>query len=478
MKKSRLIFVFFLLLPFSGRADLVSLVRELISHNSSIYSSKAQIEKSQNEIEAFYAKMPWSFFYRGAITENKRDYLIEYLNYNAEYYINELGIEKEFIFGGKFKYRILSSNQYRYENNAAVTAGEPAQVYELLQNFNFIQDVGHNFFGRELFKEVEIREKDKLNSESSYDLELESKILEFFKTYIDVRLLKSIVVIENNALNRSKARVKAITKMVKDGLRLKVDLLEAKFRQIEYEENKKRVLVSLGTALENLSNLLHREVKEFELEPLPPFEKIFPYTLKTRGEILGNKNIKNLATQAEVLQANLEKINYGFFPTLNIEADYLSNAIEPTRASALKKAFFGTGYELKGIINLNWPLGYPEKETDRIRSRIDLNILQVEKNATLNNLKNSEKYIFFRLKNLEDALEMGKRRWELSKEVVKDYNRLYGLGRTGILESLTAEENRIFTERSYMLNLAEREKLYASLAYLWGRLKDTILTLK
>ncbi len=478
MKKSRLIFGFLLLLPLPGRANLVTLVRELISHNAAIYSSKAKIEKSQNEIEAFYAKMPWSFFYRGSITQNKRDYLIEYLNYNAEYYYNELGIEKEFIFGGKFNYRILSSNQFRYENNAAVQAGEPAQVYELLQNFNYTQDIGKNFFGRELFKEVEIREKDKLNSESSYDLELETKILEFFKTYIDVRLLKSIVVIENNALNRSKERVKAISKMVKDGLRLKVDLLEAKYDQIEYEENKKRVLVSLGTALENLSNLLHREVKEFELEPLPPFEKIFPFTLKSRGEILGNKNIKNLAAQAEVLQANLEKINYGFFPTLNIEADYLSNAIEPTRSLALSKAFFSSGYEVKGIINLKWPLGYPEKETDRIRTRIDLNILQVEKSSTLNNLKNSEKYIFFRLKNLEDALEMGKRRWELSKEIVRDYNRLYGLGRTRILESLTAEENRIFTEKSYIINFAEREKLYASLAYLWGRLKDTILTLK
>lgn len=478
MKNSGFIILFLWFFPVSGRANLVPMVRELIQNNFGIYASKAKVESSKNEIEAFYAKMPWSFFYKGSITQDKRDYLIEFINYNAEFWNNEIGIEKNFMWGGDFKYRIYTSNQYRYQTNAAVRLGEPATVFEFLQNFNYVQDLGKNFFGREEFKEVEIREKNEESSVAASDLEIESKVLEFFRGYIDVRLLKTVAFIEKRAFNRASARVKAIDKMVKDGIRLKVDLLEAKFQEVEYEENYKRALVSLGEALENISNLLHREVKEDELQPIEPFEKILPLTLKSKGEILENKNIKYLATQINVLNANLEKINYGFFPELNLEADYLTNGIEPTRTAARTKGFFGGPFEAKGIINLKWPLGFEEKETDRIRSSIELNTLQVEKNTTINNLKNSERYIFYRLKNLEEVLNLGKKRWEISKEVIKNYDRLYGLGKTGILESLTAEENRIFTERAYLVNLAQREKLYASLAFIWGRLKDTIMTLK
>lgn len=478
MKNSGFIILFLWFFPVSGRANLVPMVRELIQNNFGIYASKAKVESSKNEIEAFYAKMPWSFFYKGSITQDKRDYLIEFINYNAEFWNNEIGIEKNFMWGGDFKYRIYTSNQYRYQTNAAVRLGEPATVFEFLQNFNYVQDLGKNFFGREEFKEVEIREKNEESSVAASDLEIESKVLEFFRGYIDVRLLKTVAFIEKRAFNRASARVKAIDKMVKDGIRLKVDLLEAKFQEVEYEENYKRALVSLGEALENISNLLHREVKEDELQPIEPFEKILPLTLNSKGEILENKNIKYLATQINVLNANLEKINYGFFPELNLEADYLTNGIEPTRTAARTKGFFGGPFEAKGIINLKWPLGFEEKETDRIRSSIELNTLQVEKNTTINNLKNSERYIFYRLKNLEEVLNLGKKRWEISKEVIKNYDRLYGLGKTGILESLTAEENRIFTERAYLVNLAQREKLYASLAFIWGRLKDTIMTLK
>jgi outer membrane protein TolC len=479
VKNSRYYLIFLSLLSFSARANLVPMVRELIQNNFEIVATKAKIERSKNEIEAFYAKMPWSFFYKGSATQDKRDYLIQNINYNAEFWNNEIGIEKPFMWGGEFKYRIFTSNQYRYENNAAVKYGdEPAKVFELLQNFNYVQDLGQNLFGREEYKEVEIREKNEENSVAASDLEIESKVLEFFRAYIDVRLLKTVVIIEKNATARTNDRVLAIGKMVKNGLRLKVDLLEAQYQQVQYEENYKRALVSLGAALEDISNLLHREVKEDELLPLEPFQKILPLTLESKGEILENKDVKYLGTQIEVLGTNLQKIDYGFFPELNIEADYLTNAIEPTRTAARQRGFFGGAYEAKGIINLKWPLGYPEKETDRIRANIDLNTLKVEKNSKINNLKNTEKFIFYRLKHLEEVLNLGKKRWEISKEVVKSYDRLYGLGKTGILESLTAEENRIFTERAYMLNLAEREKLYASLGFIWGRLKDTIMTLK
>jgi len=478
VKNSRYILILLSLLSFSANANLVPMVRELIQNNFGIVASKNKIERSKNEIEAYYAKMPWSFFYKGSATQDKRDYLIDFVNYNAEFWNNEVGIEKPFMWGGDFKYRIYTSNQYRYETNAAVRAGEPAKVYELLQNFNYVQDLGKNFFGREEYKDIEIREKNEENSVAGSDLEIESKVLEFFRAYIDVRLLKTVVIIEKNATARTSERVIVIDRMVKNGLRLKVDLLEAKYQQVEYEENYKRALVSLGNALENISNLLHREVKEDELLPLEPFQKILPLTLESRGEILENKDVKYLGTQIEVLGANLEKINYGFFPELNIEGDYLTNAIEPSRTAARQKGFFGGAYEAKGFINLKWPLGYPEKETDRIRASIDLNTLQVEKNSKINNLKNSEKYLFYRLKFLEDVLTLGKKRWDISKEVVKNYDQLYSQGKTGILESLTAEENRIFTERAYMLNLAEREKLFASLGFIWGRLKDTIMTLK
>ncbi|TDJ08209.1 MAG: TolC family protein [Deltaproteobacteria bacterium] len=468
-----------LILCSPAYASLNKLTEELIENNFGIQEKDQQIFISKQNVQQFWAMRPWNLNIDASYRNDHSAFFTPVSNMNAVYQNYLAQFNKRLVWGGQFQVDATFIRTVRDDENFIYVfgkdQGEPKTFFNFKMGISYIQDLGRNVFGREEYKDLETREYAVSVSRASKDLEIESKVLEFFVAYIKVRQLKTVLISEKNALDRAKKRTNLIRRMVKDGLRLDVDLDESRMIEIEKEEAVKRAYINLGTTLERVSNLVHREVKEDEIKELDPFGKVLPLTLKSKGNPHNNKIIKLFEAQIRQLQLGLQYINYGFVPSIKLILDYKTDAIGTGEFEVLREGnLTGEFFDATAMVRLEWPLGYPEKDVEKAKAGIDLNTAKMRRNKEFRNIQNSEYYIRYRLKMLEENIVKAKKRWDLSKVVLDKYNKLYNLGRTDLLQSLTAEERRIFTELRYISYIGEREELLAQLAFLWGSLKDTI----
>ena len=63
-----------------------------------------------------------------------------------------------------------------------------------------------------------------------------SKASDLFQRYVDAALKKGMIQLERNAVARSQRRTELIRNWVKDGLKQKVDLLQAEMTEINQKE--------------------------------------------------------------------------------------------------------------------------------------------------------------------------------------------------------------------------------------------------
>ena len=478
MKFRPIIITLLFILCSPAYATLSKLTQELVENNFGIQEKKQAIDISKQNVEQFWAVRPWNLKLDAGYRNDQSAFFSPASNMNASYQ-NYLGaFNKRLVWGGQFKVGAELIRTVRDEDNFILViaqGAEPKTFFNFKMGLGYTQDLGRNVFGREEYKDLEIREYAVSVSQASKDLEIETKVLEFFTVYIKVRQLKTVLISEKNALDRAKKRTNLIRRMVKDGLRLDVDLDESRMIEIEKEEAVKRAYINLGNTLEKLSNLVHRKIKEDEIKELDPFGKVLPLTLESKGNTHNNKIIKLFEAQIRQLKLGLQYINYGFVPSIKLALEYNTDAISTDEFEALGDGnLTGEFYDAKAMIKLEWPLGFPEKDVEKAKAGIDLNTAKMRRNKEFRNILNSEYYIRYRLKKLEENIVKAKKRWDLSKVVLDKYNKLYNLGRTDLLQSLTAEERRIFTELRYISYIGEREELLAQLAFLWGTLKDTV----
>lgn len=479
MKIRPILILLLVTLCSTAYAEISKLTEELIENNFGIQEKDAEIDTKKQDVERFWAVRPWNLNFDLSYRDDSSAYFTPVSNQNAAYQNGTLNLNKRFIWGGQFKFDTTLLRTDRAEDNFfyqfGKDKGEPKTFFNFNMGLGYVQDLGRNIFGREEYKDLEIREYAVSLSKAAKELEIETKVLEFFTTYIKVRQLKTALNSEQNALVRAKKRTNLIRRMVKDGLRLDVDLDESRMIEIEKEEAVKRAFINMGNALENLSNLVHRKVKENEIKELDPFGKVLPLSLTSKGDAHNNKVIKLLDAQINQLRLGLKLVDYGFVPGIKLLLDYKTDSIKTDEWEAIKTGnLAGKFFDATAMIKLEWPLGFPEKDVQKAKAGIDLNTAKMKRNKEYRNIQNSEYYIRYRLKKLEENIVKAKKRWELSKIVLDKYNKLYNLGRTDLLQSLTAEERRIFTELRYISYIGEREELLAQLAFLWGTLKDTV----
>ena len=485
MKIRPILISLLLTLCATAYADLGKLTGELIENNFGIQEKGQAIDTSKQNIEQFWAVRPWNFNFDASYRDDNSAFFTPASNMNATYTDFFGEFNKKLVWGGLFKIDGRFRKTIRDDENFILVISqanaqpgqptEPKTFFNFQMGLSYVQDLGRNLFGREEYKDLEVREYAVSVSRATKNLEVETKVLEFFSSYIKVRQLKTALIAEKNALDRAKKRTNLIRRMVKDGLRLDVDLDESRMIQIEKEEAVKRAYINMGTALERVSNLIHREVKEDEIKELDPFGKVLPLSLESKGDPHNNKIIKLIEAQIKQLQLGLQYIKYGFVPSIKLILDYKTDAIGTEQWGVLREGNLGGKFhDATAMVKLEWPLGYLEKDVEKAKAGIDLNTAKMKRNKEFRNIQNSEYYIRYRLKKLEENIVKAKKRWDLSKVVLDKYNKLYNLGRTDLLQSLTAEERRIFTELRYISYIGEREELLAQLAFLWGSLTETV----
>src|SRR5690606_38195973 len=79
---------------------------------------------------------------------------------------------------------------------------------------------------------------------------------------------------------------------------------------------------------------------------------------------------------------------------------------------------------------------------------------------------------------VESNIDSSRQRKEIATQVLREYNRLYKLGRADLDQLIRAEENLILREISYISYLADREIIVSELASLYGILEKYLINKK
>lgn len=454
------------------------LVKEFMTNNIKVLKNNSEIQTSKYNHLLVKEKRPWSLTYDYGYLDNFLDSTSS--TFNSQNLITKshsVGIGREFIWGGALSFDNTFTKIDRSRYSTAILGTDNPVVYEFNQSIGYSQSLGKNLFGREEFAELRASENLYEFNKARLDFDSEVELRKFYKNYILVQLNKSLDKLYAQAYIRAIKRKEYIKKRVKDGIREKVDLYQAKYNEISQREilytNKKRT----QNSLEGISNLLHREVSLKEVLPISLYK--VDRNLFKRSGWKNNKSLKTLDKKADYLKENLKKNEYGVFPEITLSGQYKSNKYDEDSGTARSNGSLGNAAdELIVGLNLTWTIGQKLQELEASKSRVDLYVAGIERQKIEKNLNNTESSLRKKKSIVEKNINSATQRKHFATKVLKEYYRLYKLGRADLDQVIRAEEDLIATEISYVNYLANREDLIAELASLYGVLEKYLINKK
>jgi outer membrane protein TolC len=455
----------FLLFSFRGVvfADLSSLVKELEEGNEDIRKAQDQVQLATFSKNSISAQMGWYLNGGTSVSQNNLEYISTDTrgsgwNFNAN-------LSKPFLWGGTF--------QVTNSLNSSTAKASSQTTYLFQQGLNYSQDLGKNFLGREIYKNLAIAEEEIEAQKMTKSLVKDNKLIEFYNVYINASLEKALLKLEKNASQRAKKRSELIRSWVKDGLKRKVDWQQAVMTELEKAERVEMANLRIKGVLDSLSKLLHRKVNIFEIDIL----KKNKLRLQIKGEsLLKNKNLVLLSKRINQIKLNIEKSGYSLTPSIKAYADYSSNQYDSELGKSVSEgALWNANNQYTVGVNLTWPLGFKAENIERAKLKVQLNGLSREKKSLTQNLKINQHFLEQQLYLLEESLKSSSKRLILSKNILKEYTKLYDLGQMDLDQVIRAEEIRIGTETSIVNYLAQKERYLANYFHLNGKLKSSLL---
>ena len=114
------------------------------------------------------------------------------------------------------------------------------------------------------------------------------------------------------------------------------------------------------------------------------------------------------------------------------------------------------------------------EKIEKSKLLIQLSSLERQQKETLENLKLNDHFLTQQLFRLDESLKSSVRRLSLSKDILKEYTKLYDLGQMDLDQVIRAEEMRIGTETSIVNYRSQKERLLASLHNVRGSLRRAL----
>ena len=467
-KKSLKVLIFLLVVPFNlvnmAFSDVRSLLEEFERVNGDLKQAKEQIKLASLSKESIFAKMGWSLSSSTYFSQNKLEPLSASSDARGSYWNFSADISKPFLWGG----------QFGLENSITSSTLDLTSKtsYQFEQGLSYYQNLGKNFLGRETYKTLAIAEKEIGIQKITESFILENKTLQFYNAYINVSLEKTLFNLEKNALVRAKKRSELIRGWVRDGLKRKVDWQQSVMTELQGAERVEMANLRMKGALDSLSKLLHRRVSIREVQTLrsnklrPPRSNLKP---------LENKNLKVMAEKLKQLRMSVEKADYSFSPTVTSYITYNTNQYDESIGTSFSDgALWNADKQYTVGVNLTWPLGFKSEKIEKSKLMVQLNSLQRQQRETFENLKLDYYFLRQQLFRLDESLKSSVKRLILSKDILKEYTKLYDLGQMDLDQVIRAEEQRIGTETSIVNYRSQREKLLASLHNVKGSLRDAL----
>ncbi len=376
-----------------------------------------------------------------------------------------LTVGKDFNWGGSLSF----SNTYqsiKIPGLSGVTGFEQAITYN--------QNLGENLFGRTFYLQ---RDEFAFNlgfTKADSENTIQNSLLNLVNNYYNAALNKALVKLQSEAKQRAKRRLSLIKRRVRDGLREKVDRIQAEISLFQAEEAVKTAQQNFTSALESLSTAVHRGVPAEEVLSLN--DDVFKMTDIPSGEADQNKNVMALKELVKSRELNLSRTEKALIPDINLSLAATNNDFNVNSSDAISGGLLGKpNRDLRASLNVSWELGSEPEKVEKTRSLVNLKTSKLQLERLQKNVIQTEKSIKDQINLLSANLKSSKKRLQLARKALKEYNKLYERGRADLDRLIQAEETLIDTEISHIQYLAQRERLIHSLAFLYGDLRGFLL---
>ena len=328
--------VFIFLSSAQGATKLSDFSKEFLGINQNIDQQSIITKQSEINVELIDARRTWSLFYEGELDDKSLESSATLTSNPSETLTQTLGLSKSFDWGGNFSF----SNTLTKIEGTNFFGTLNGKSYGFSQTLSYSQDIGQNFFGANDRREI-------LEAELSHDLqqtllttEKEKGLLRLTSAWVDTKLALALLNLQKEAFDRAKRREVLVAKRVRDGLKEKVDLFQAKGSTELQLEELRNFEITLQKSLETLGRELHRSVSRNEIAAFD-----FNPAIKSQrpiGKIEANNEVKALQTRVEILTSTLERKDNLLRPDISLTGSYTSNDFDAQNSNAISNGLIGS----------------------------------------------------------------------------------------------------------------------------------------
>ncbi len=463
--------VLLLLFPASlfSSTELKSLTEEFVQVNTQVQENTYNEKKAFLQIATIKAQKDWLLSGGVSRDDNKLVFTNPFIPTGSITDIYNLSLTKPLPWGGKLSF---DNQLYKYDLtrvNPLLRSGIPNTTNELQSALSYTQDLGANFLGRKYQKDLQLAELNASKAALSNQELQQSLLYQFFSSFIQARLQKSLLTLQNKALQRAQKRKRLIRSYVRDGLRETVELHQAKILELTTQEEIKSTNQLYHSYHSELGVKLNRKLTEEEVPAYSLEKEVFDTLPEFTQQ--QNRTLNFLKKNQEFLENTLAKIKYDFFPKVTFKGEYRSNAIDTSTGSVYEEAFpVGTNRELTLSLNFSLPLGSRSAKNQKAQAKLD----QLSNKLKLENfqkeLELTEQSLKQRIKLLAENILSARKKRKLALRALSEQNKLYRLGKSGFESVLRSEEDLINTEKTLIQYLSQRQLLVGTYASLSGAL--------
>jgi outer membrane protein TolC len=460
--------VFFTIFVISNaNASVQVLMKEFLSTNMGIVSNKMEVEKLPYNVQLVEAQNDWFLNLLASYTDEEQVGFFSFNSNSTRTYLYSLALTKRTMWGGTVE---LTQEVYAFDLRewaSPPTIG--TDPYQVSSTFSYTQDLGANFFGAGYRTDVRMAETQNELSNIQLSNDNQNLLLNFFTTYLNTKLDKTLVKLNQEALSRASKRRRVIAKRVRDGLSKKVDLYQAKISELTQKEALRRTERSYYQNQNNIAGQVHRSIRDVEISGYNL--EVLPLGIKLEGGIDTNMDLRAMERMVELAKLQYKKSKLGYVPVITLKGSYSTNSIEQNLNEAMSESTFA-GHNQSGAIslNVNIPLGYDQAEAETTQSRIELKKSELSFQKMKLDLLNSVYNLERRIEILKEEITFSKEKRGLAKKALKETNRLYLLGRKDFEDLIRSEETLIQTEVNLVSNVTFYNNLLAQYASLKGKL--------
>ncbi|OUR93644.1 hypothetical protein A9Q84_19440 [Halobacteriovorax marinus] len=464
MKILLLTTIFFLNLSMT-QAALSELSKEYLNSSFDNEDQRLGLKINQLTKNQVLESKAWALSAATLNTDSKLKSSSTFLSTQTQTNSHSLELSKSFFTGTEFTF----SNTYStYDNDLFPSTNNKG----FTQSLSLTQDLWKNFLGRNDDLDRVVAEKTYNYQDQSTRFQIETNLFNFVTDYINVKVARAIVDLQELAVKRAQKRLNLIKRRVKDGLSERVDLYSARTQELASIEKLKSDTITFDTSVESLSKKLHRKVQNTE---------VLSYKLGSSselelvaGKIEENNGFIQTKKQIEYLKDVLTQKENGLYPTLAFSGTYATNEYKQSGSPISGGTLGNSNNQVSLGLSLTWNIGSYSEKLQRESSSISLNRAKMESRQSLLSLKEEEDALGKRLREVDVLIESALERLDLANKTLQEYNRLYSRGRATLDQVIRAEEDLISTQVSYVRYLFRRDSYTSKLAYLHGKLNEAV----